>query len=134
MPSRRMRTQHRNESATSKERATEAHKQNSAIIPIDEDLLRKYGVEDTREIEAVENFIRQTHFYGNNALSHGLLMMFNGMQHAVAIYSEMKAEIYSLHQCILELKKEATDAKDQLAIAETTARQRLEVTIASPIP
>ncbi len=96
-------------------------------IEISEELLRKFGVENRHEIEAVETFTRNAHFYGNDALCHGLSNMFKGMVHAAHIYSEMKEEIHSLHKGILEMRSSASDARDQAIIAETIARQRVEV-------
>jgi len=96
-------------------------------IPMSEDLLRKYGVSDQHEIEAVETFIRNAHFYGNKSLSQGLSNLFKGMANAVDIYSSMREEILSLHKGVLDLQKEASDAKDQATNAELIAIQKLEV-------
>ena len=102
--------------------------QQSNDIQLSKELFQMYGLSNQQEIEALDTLLRHSHKYGNNDLRNGLSNMFRGMEHAVKVYSEMKNEIHSLHDGILVMRNEASEAKDQLLIAETMARQRLEVT------
>ena len=92
-----------------------------------EEILRKYGVNDPREIEAVNESISNAHKYGNKEIKRGISNMVKGMEQAVAIYTEMKSEIQKLHQGILSMRKELTETREQLLLAETTASHKMEV-------
>ena len=91
-------------------------------------ILHKFGVTDHQEVEAVETCIRNAHAYGNSALSNGLANMFEGMAHAVRIYTDMKMEIHNLHEGILALRNEASEAKDRILSEESTRLRAMEVT------
>ncbi len=94
---------------------------------VNRELLLKYGVSNQIEADAINGVISTAHKYGCEALSHGLSNLFNGMDQAVVAFSEMKYEIQTLHQGILVLRKEVSDTRDLLYIAETTASQKMEV-------
>jgi len=96
-------------------------------MPVSADLLQKYGVNDARQQEAVEALVRGTNTYGNGHLLNGLHTMFKGMSRAVDVHTEMTNEIHLLHEGILTLRKEVSDAKEQLSTAEAMAQQRIEV-------
>jgi hypothetical protein len=57
--------------------------------------------------------------------------MFSGMQNAMEVYAQMTTEIHSLHEGIVAMKKEVTEAKEQGLIAETASIQEAEVTMYS---
>lgn len=91
------------------------------------ELLQKYGLNDMREMEAVNESISNAHKYGNKEIKRGITNMIKGMEQAVVIYSEMKSEIQQLHQGILTLRKELSESRDQLLLTETTSMQKMEV-------
>ena len=96
-------------------------------VPINADLLQKYGVCEVHQTEAVEALVRSACTYGNESLISGLQRMFQGMQTAVEIHTETTNEIYLLHEGILRMKHEVSDAKEQLATAEAMAQQHMQV-------
>ncbi len=100
----------------------------SNCVQINADVLHKFGITDRQEAEAVETCIRNAHAYGNSALSNGLANMFEGMAHAVRIYTDMKMEIHNLHEGILTLRNDASEAKDRIISEESTRLRKMEVT------
>lgn len=99
----------------------------SSDIPVSADLLQKYGVNDAQQQEAVEALVRGTNTFGNSHLLNGLHAMFKGMSRAVDVHTEMTNEIHLLHEGILTLRKEVSDAREQLSTAEAMAQQHIEV-------
>jgi hypothetical protein len=99
----------------------------SNCIQLNADILHKFGITDHQEAEAVETCIRNAHAYGNNALSNGLSNMFEGMAHAVRVYTDMKMEIHNLHEGILTLRNEASETKDRIISEESTRLRKIEV-------
>jgi hypothetical protein len=92
-------------------------------------LLRNFGISDADELETLEAFLLNSVKYGSDPLKSGLANMFRGMQHAMEVYSQMTTEVHSLHEGIVAMKKEVTEAKEHSLIAETAAFQAAEVTI-----
>jgi len=90
-------------------------------------ILQNFGLTDAVELETLEAFLGNFARFGCEPLKNGLVNMFNGMKHAMDVYSHMTIEIHSLHEGIVELKKELTEVKEQHLIAETAAIQTAEV-------
>ena len=91
------------------------------------ELLQKYGLSDRYEIEAVDAHMYNALKYGCDAQKKGISNLFTGMEQAVVIYTELKSEIHTLHQGILMMRKEVSETRDQLLLAETTASHKMEV-------
>ena len=78
-------------------------------------------------METLDAFLDNFARFGCESLKNSLASMFTGMKNAMDVYSHMKTEIHSLHEGIMELRKELTEAKEQHLIAETAAIQSAEV-------
>jgi hypothetical protein len=92
-------------------------------------LLRTFGISDVDELETLEAFLLNSVKFGSDQLKSGLANMFSGMQNAMEVYAQMTTEIHSLHEGIVAMKKEVTEAKEQGLIAETASIQEAEVNI-----
>ena len=90
-------------------------------------ILQNFGLTDPTELETLNAFLDNFGRFGCEPLKNGLTSMFMGMKNAMDVYSHMKAEIHSLHEGIVELKKELTEAKEQHLIAEAAAIHSAEV-------
>ena len=99
----------------------------SSSMPINATLLRKYGLSEVHQTDAVEALVRSACTYGNESLITGLQIMFKGMNAAVEIHAETTNEIYLLHEGILRMKQEVSDTKEQMASAEAMAQQHMQV-------
>ena len=91
--------------------------------------LRNFGITDTTELETLEAFFLNSVKYGSDSLKSGLANMFEGMQNASELHSQMTTEIHTLYEGIVAMKRDILEAKEQGLAAETIAIQATEVTL-----
>ena len=92
-------------------------------------ILRNFGITDTTELETLEAFFLNSVKYGSDSLKSGLANMFEGMQNASELHSQMTTEIHTLYEGIVAMKRDILEAKEQGLAAETIAIQATEVTL-----
>jgi hypothetical protein len=94
--------------------------------PVNEELLRKFGLRDPIEIETLEAFLHNMLDYGCEPLIRGMTTMFIGMQNAASLWADLKEENRSINAGSVLLSQELDEAKDH-SLTETLSMQKAEV-------
>jgi len=94
--------------------------------PVNDELLRKFGLRDHTEIETLEAFLHNMLDYGCEPLIRGMTTMFIGMQNAASLWTDLREENRSLNAGSVLLRQELDEAKDH-SLTETLSTQKAEV-------
>ena len=108
--------------------------QHTPYCTLSEELLEKFGLTERLELQTLKDFLSNTLQYGNESLKSGLENLFDGMEHAVSVYSKLIEEVNMLNNGIISLKLDANEAREQALLAETMTAQRSEVLLNHGFP